>query len=109
MLAIPWALKPLYGLISDLRPLAGSRRRGYLIAAGAMARSGFLAAPASPGFGLLAWLSAATLAVAFADVAADALMIEVGGPLGPDRPLAGIAARVPLGRLDPGRARWAAS
>lgn len=80
--AIPWALKPLYGLISDLLPLAGSRRRGYLIVAGAGAALAFLAAGTTPVARLLPWLTAATLAVAFADVVADALLIEVGGPAG---------------------------
>jgi hypothetical protein len=35
-LAIPWALKPLYGLLSDFVPLAGSRRKGYLIVTSAV-------------------------------------------------------------------------
>ena len=28
---IPWCIKPLYGLISDLFPLAGYRRKSYMI------------------------------------------------------------------------------
>ncbi len=82
ILAIPWILKPLYGLISDFLPLAGSRRKGYLLATAALAAVGFFAAEVSPVSGLLGWLLLSTLAVAFADVVADALMIEVGGPLG---------------------------
>ena len=31
LLAIPWSLKPLYGLLSDFVPLAGYRRKSYLI------------------------------------------------------------------------------
>src|SRR5215210_2661572 len=36
LLAIPWALKPLYGLLSDFVPLWGSRRKGYLIVTSAV-------------------------------------------------------------------------
>src|SRR3954447_17698242 len=36
LLAIPWSLKPLYGLLSDFVPLVGSRRKGYLIVASAV-------------------------------------------------------------------------
>src|SRR3954470_5297562 len=40
LLAIPWSLKPLYGLLTDFVPLFGTRRKGYLIlAAAAMAIS----------------------------------------------------------------------
>src|SRR5918997_1851427 len=31
LLAIPWSLKPLYGLVADLVPLGRSRRRNYLL------------------------------------------------------------------------------
>src|SRR3954470_7427607 len=37
LLAVPWSLKPLYGLLTDFVPLFGSRRRAYLIAASAVA------------------------------------------------------------------------
>ena len=87
LLSAPWFFKPLYGLLTDLVPLAGSRRRNYLIAGGLLAAVGFgvvgLAPPAPGGAGrLLLWLLVPTLAVAFTDVVADALMIEVGRPLG---------------------------
>jgi len=85
LLASPWFFKPLYGLLTDLVPLAGSRRRNYLIAGGIVAALGFgivgLAPPAGAGR-LLLWLLVPTLAIAFTDVVADALMIEVGRPLG---------------------------
>ena len=85
LLASPWFFKPLYGLLTDLVPLAGSRRRNYLIAGGLVAALGFgaiaLAPPAGAGR-LLLGLLVPTLAIAFTDVVADALMIEVGRPLG---------------------------
>ena len=31
VLSIAWAIKPLYGLLTDFVPLAGSRRRSYLL------------------------------------------------------------------------------
>ncbi len=30
-LTLPWTIKPLYGLLTDFVPLAGSRRRSYLL------------------------------------------------------------------------------
>ena len=33
--SLPWAIKPLLGLVSDAFPLAGSRRRSYLALSGA--------------------------------------------------------------------------
>jgi MFS family permease len=84
--ALPWVLKPLFGLLSDTVPLAGSHRRSYLIASCAAATLGFaalFAATATPldPRALLLFLAAATLGVAFADVVVDALMVEVGAPL----------------------------
>jgi BT1 family len=41
LLALPWTIKPLFGLLSDFVPLFGSRRRNYLLLAnGAAAVSG---------------------------------------------------------------------
>ena len=33
VLDVPWVIKPLYGLVSDFLPLAGYRRRSYLLLA----------------------------------------------------------------------------
>ncbi len=87
LLAVPWSLKPLYGLLSDFAPILGSRRRSYLILTGAMTAACLLGlfafpVPAGARFALLEWLIGPTLAVAFADVVADALMIERGQPQG---------------------------
>jgi predicted MFS family arabinose efflux permease len=87
VMAIPWSLKPLFGLLTDFVPLAGSRRKAYLVVANAAAAVGLGAVymlPLSPGQGreLLAWLIVPTAGVALCDVAADALMIEKGQPLG---------------------------
>jgi hypothetical protein len=87
LLAIPWSLKPLYGLLSDAVPLAGSRRRSYLILSSVVTVAGMGVVYALPMLArqvgtLLAWLLVPTVAVAFSDVVADALMVEVGRPRG---------------------------
>lgn len=87
MVSAPWAIKPLYGLLIDFVPLFGSRRRNYLLLATFITSvSLFWLALRMPAEGettqLLALLVVPTLAVAFSDVVADALMVEKGQPLG---------------------------
>ena len=81
-----WVLKPAFGLLTDFVPLFGRRRRNYLILAGALAAVSMLGPailppPSSPSTRfawLLGWLAAATVAWSFADVVADALLIDRG-------------------------------
>lgn len=87
LLALPWWFKPIYGLLSDFVPIAGYRRRSYLIGASALAMISFLGVylfpvPAGAGWLLLAALLAPTMAVACLDVVIDALMIDRGQPIG---------------------------
>ena len=87
LLALPWTIKPVFGLLSDFVPLFGSRRRKYLLLAnGAAAVSLFLLAfvPIEPGslWLLFALLLPTTMAIALGDVIVDALMVEKGQPLG---------------------------
>src|SRR6476469_2319942 len=42
LVALPWNVKPLYGLLSDFVPLFGYRRRSYLVAATAATAIGLL-------------------------------------------------------------------
>jgi len=42
VLNLPWMTKPLYGLVSDLIPLFGYRRKSYLLLANGAAIAGFL-------------------------------------------------------------------
>lgn len=87
IVSAPWAIKPLYGLLIDFVPFFGSRRRNYLLIASLLtAVSLFWLAISMPAEGetnqLLALLIVPTLAIAFSDVVADALMVEKGKPLG---------------------------
>jgi len=87
LLASPWWLKPLFGLLSDCVPLFGSRRRNYLLISCISASLGLFALYAFPVPDharalLLVWLLVPTLGIAFGDVLVDALMIEVGQPRG---------------------------
>lgn len=84
--ALPWAFKPLYGLVSDAFPIAGSSRRSYLVLVSA-ATAVMLAALAcglvtAGGWGFVLCLTVATAGVAFADVVVDAYMVETAQPLG---------------------------
>ena len=87
LLALPWSLKPVFGLLSDFVPLFGSRRRSYLLLANGVAvLSLFLLAlvPISPStrWVLVALLLPTTMAIALGDVIVDALMVEKGQLLG---------------------------
>lgn len=82
---IPWYIKPLYGLISDFLPIWGYRRKSYFILATLVA---VLAGLSLGGSAMgtyqltLALFTLMALGFAFADVLADALMVENGQPLG---------------------------
>jgi MFS family permease len=82
---LAWNVKPLYGLLSDLVPLRGSRRRSYLLVTTAVATAGWLALglqPVQAYWPLLLLLSVTGLGLAFTDVLCDAVMVEEGKPRG---------------------------
>ena len=82
---LPWLLKPAYGLLSDLVPIAGRRRVPYLVMACALAAGSALAISALDGVDpsdILLLLGAMALGLAFTDVLTDALMVEKGRPSG---------------------------
>ena len=75
---LPWTIKPLYGFVSDGLPLFGYRRKSYLMLAGALGSSSWLAlstvvttAPQALAASLLASLS-----VAVSDVVVDSIVVE---------------------------------
>lgn len=86
-IALPWIVKPLYGLISDSIPLFGYRRRSYLLLATSLSMVGYLAiAQLGVPEIMLSVLFVATLGIAAMDVLVDALMVEEGqrtGLIGP--------------------------
>jgi hypothetical protein len=77
LLAVPWTIKPVFGLLSDFVPLFGSRRRSYLLLANGVAAASLLLLafiPLAPGSRWLpfALLLPTTMAIAFGDVIVDA-------------------------------------
>jgi predicted MFS family arabinose efflux permease len=81
LVGIPWTLKPAYGLLSDLLPLAGRRRRSWLVVMAALASVGWLALGLLPGYPYrltLMLLLTTGLGLAFTDVVTDAVMVEEG-------------------------------
>jgi MFS family permease len=81
LIGIAWNVKPLYGLLSDLVPLLGKRRRSYLLLTTAVAALGWLALGMLPAYGwglTLAILGLTGLGLAFTDVLCDAVMVEEG-------------------------------
>ncbi|MEM4461033.1 MAG: MFS transporter, partial [Nanopusillaceae archaeon] len=76
-----WALKPLWGFISDLIPLLGSKRKSYLILSSLFAALCWLVLALTQNYNvwfLLLILTISSFAYAFQDVVTDALMIEIG-------------------------------
>lgn len=87
ILALPWCLKPLFGLLSDFVPLGRYRRKSYLVLTSVIALAGFGALyitplPEGAKRPLLSWLMVSSLGIIFCDVVVDALMIETGQPRG---------------------------
>lgn len=76
-----WAIKPLWGIVSDTRPIFGSRRKNYLVLVSLLAAWCWFSLALAPAYTiwfLLIMLTLSSFAYAFQDVVADAMMIEVG-------------------------------
>lgn len=81
---IAWVVKPLWGMVSDLFPIFGSRRKAYLIFTSLIVAGGWIVLAFLPNPAALPLLMVITLidmAYAFQDVVTDGLMIETGQPL----------------------------
>ena len=83
VLSIAWAIKPLYGLLTDFVPLAGSRRRSYLLLTTAVASISLMLVYLLPlsserAVLLLLLLLPTAVAIAFSDVVIDAMMVAAG-------------------------------
>lgn len=92
-----YALKPLFGPLTDRLPVLGRRRTGWLLVAGAVTAAGWgwvAAGGGATATGLLAGLLVVNLGVTLSDVVCDGLMVEAGqardkatGGTGGNRPL----------------------
>ena len=85
IITTPWFIKPLYGLLSDFVPLAGTRRRSYFLIMAALAAVSAVAVSlmaGAPYWALATVITLLWLGVGFTDVLTDALMVENGKPLG---------------------------
>jgi predicted MFS family arabinose efflux permease len=91
---IAWVIKPLWGLISDLFPIFGSRRKSYLMLTSFLAAAAWLILAYVPDPSvarlLLLFMTLIYMAYAFQDVVTDGLMVEVGQPLNMTGPLQSI-------------------
>jgi MFS family permease len=84
IIGLGWMLKPLYGLLSDFVPFAHYQRKSYLLLMSTIGVTSWLALSLLPPRyeSALALLTLCAATLAFCDVMIDALMVEVGGPLG---------------------------
>ena len=83
LVAIPWLVKPLYGLISDSIPLFGYRRKSYLVLAASLSTLGYvIMSRLETSHAILTVLLITTLGIAAMDVLVDALMVEEGQKTG---------------------------
>lgn len=79
LLALPWAVKPIYGALSDNLPLFGSRRRSYLVAAnGVAAAACLLLGLAFSQSVVMACLFALSLGMAVSSAVAGGVLVESG-------------------------------
>jgi predicted MFS family arabinose efflux permease len=79
VLDVPWVIKPLYGLVSDFLPIAGYRRRPYLLLAACAAAAAFawVGVLTDPGWVIPA-LVVTSVAMAVASTVCGALLVENG-------------------------------
>lgn len=81
--AIPWMIKPLYGLLIDLVPLWGYRRKSYLMLMAGCAALGYAVMAQVISAEFIVWaLFISTLGIAAIDVVVDTLMVEEGLAMG---------------------------
>ncbi|CAI5745991.1 unnamed protein product [Peronospora destructor] len=78
--AIPWIIKPLYGMLSDSVPIWGTRRKSYLLIFSAISAAAYFAL-SFPGLittyeSALVALVIASLGIAFCDVVIDGKVVE---------------------------------
>ncbi len=80
---LPWIIKPIYGVLSDLVPLFGYRRKGYLVAANLVAAGAYLWSTQLTAPGELVWaLQLTAYAMAISSTVCGAVLVENGQRLG---------------------------
>ena len=75
---LPWVVKPLYGFLTDSVPIFGSRRRSYLVLAGALGCASWVCMGTvvhDPSSAVAATICG-SLGVAISDVVADSIVVE---------------------------------
>jgi hypothetical protein len=75
---LPWSIKLIYGLLSDNVPIAGSRRKSYIIIMGVLQFVALLMAywlHASTALGVALCLMFAALSEAFVNTVSEAMMV----------------------------------
>lgn len=75
---LPWAIKPLYGFLSDSVPLLGYKRRSYLVLSGISGSLSWMAMSliVHDGASALAATLVGSATVAVADVVVDSIVVE---------------------------------
>ncbi|MFC1849030.1 MFS transporter [candidate division CSSED10-310 bacterium] len=87
LVALPWNIKPLFGLMTDFLPFKGFRRKSYFIVTSIIIMIGMICAavfplPAGATTLLIFLLLLPSMGIAFNDVVTDAYMVDTGQPLG---------------------------
>jgi len=81
--AIPWMIKPAYGLLSDFFPIFGYRRKSYLLLLNLLAAVSFLLVIGVRSTSTLVIVMTLTgVGVAASDVVVDAMMVQTGRQTG---------------------------
>ena len=79
LLALPWAVKPIYGALSDNVPLFGSRRRSYLVVANGLAATAcFVLWLGLSQVGVMICLFLLSLGMALSSAVAGGVLVESG-------------------------------
>ena len=79
VVSVPWCLKPLYGFISDSYPIAGYRRRPYMILGAFLSACMWIILPFCPHdeFVVTLVMTLSSVGLCIADVMADSLLVEI--------------------------------
>lgn len=78
IVALPWIIKPVFGLLSDGLPILGYRRRPYLVLSGLLGAVSWvtLATVVHTPIAATAAIALGSLSVAISDVIVDSLVVE---------------------------------